>query len=175
MPRALVVAAIGVCLGVSGAAGDEMQKTVKSIVAKDVWTVAEGTHNGKPLVIRFRSEFNEKPDVSQYPKRIKVSWSYDGGASGMPSAELSKSMEAFENRLVAAVESDVTAVLTAVITNDNRRIWVYYTSTVPTFGKRLNEMPQESKPYPIAIEASDDPTWRFLYDDVLAGIKDAGS
>lgn len=174
MPRLLVVATVGICLGVGDAAGDETPKTVKSIVTRDVWAVAEGTHKGKPLIIRFRNEFNEKPDVSQFPKRINVSWSYDGEATGMPSVELSKSMEAFEDRLVAAVESDVTAVLTAVITNDNRRIWVYYTSSVPTFGKRLNEMPQESKPYPIAIEAADDPSWRFLYDDVLAGIKDAG-
>lgn len=149
-----------------------MPPTVKAIVAKDIWTLSEGTHNNKPLIIRFREQFQAKPDVSGYPKRLMVTWTYDGGPFGMPDTEASDKMRKFEDRLIAAVETDLNAVLTAVITNDNKRTWVYYASSTATFGERLTKMPQEEKRYPITIEASDDKDWNYLHQEILAGLKE---
>jgi len=167
-----ILVALGLlCVSPCATQSEEMKVTVQSIVAKDIWSVANGNHDGKPLVIRFRQDFRLKPDVHAFPKRIKVNWSYRGGESGMPDSVTSEAMGVFEDRLVSAVETDLSAVLVAVITNNNSRVWVYYTSSVPTFSKRLHEIPQEESPYPIDIEAETDPDWRFVFDNILSGTK----
>lgn len=45
-----------------------MRKTVTQIIEADQWSLAEGLHNDKPLLIRYRSGFSSKPDVSAYPE-----------------------------------------------------------------------------------------------------------
>jgi len=72
-------------------------------------------------------------------------------------------MEVFENRLVGALESDLSGLLANVITTNGYREWVLYTKSVDVFSERLHNMPQEKEPYPIQIEADHDPGWTY-YD-----------
>ena len=148
-----------------------MSKSLETIVKDDRWAVAEGMHNEKPLLIRFRNELQERPDVSAYPKLVKVVWSYSGGRTGLPDKSTDENMERFENHLVKAVEPVRIGVLVAVVTNDGTRKWVFYVSNVSAFGRALNDMPQEREPYPIQITAEDDPAWSFLYENIISGIK----
>jgi len=88
----------------------------------------------------------------------------------MPSPDESTAMKVFENRLVPAVERGNLAILTTVVTNDGNRIWYFYVSDVPEFGKRLSEMPQEKDRYPITLTATTDTDWAF-YLDILRDSK----
>lgn len=85
----------------------------------------------------------------------------------MPDKSTSEAMGIFEDRLVSAVESDVCAVLVAVVTTNNTRMWVFHTLSIPAFSERLHYMQQEAAPYPIEIEADSDPEWRFVYDTII--------
>lgn len=143
--------------------------TIAQIIKNDQWIAADGTHNGKPLLIRFRSELRKNPDLSQYPNLIKITWNFETNSTGMPDSAASANMEAFEDRLITAVEPSQAAVLTAVITNDGARVWIFYTSNVGQFGHLLTEMPQEPEPYPIFLSTERDPEWSTLYDGILAG------
>lgn len=73
---------------------------------------------------------------------------------------------------MAAYEHDFHAVLTAVITTNGARQWIFYTSDIDECGQRLTAMPQENEPYPIELTADDDPDWSFLRQNVLAGCSD---
>ena len=148
--------------------GELLRTSLAQIVKDDRWSISEGIHGGKPLVIRFRDGFGSKPDVGAYPTLLRVTWTFNGGASGMPDQAASKQMEVFENRLVKVVEPD-NAVLVAVVSNNGAREWAFYTSDAAEFGRLLTEMPQEKERYPIEISAESDPAWSFLYDDILAG------
>lgn len=145
------------------------KRTVRSIVEKDTWSLAEGERDRRPFRLRFREGFETPPDLSAFPKLLRVTWTFRGDGSGFPDAADNEAMEVFENRLVPALEHDFAGVLTAVITHDRRRTWAFYVTTVQAFSERLHEMPQEEEPYPIHIEAKDDPAWEFLYEDILAG------
>ncbi|CAN7500205.1 DUF695 domain-containing protein [Pseudoxanthomonas sp. LjRoot143] len=147
-----------------------MRKTVVQIVESDQWSLAEGLHNDKPLLIRYRGEFASKPDVSAYPILIRVSWSFATDDSGMPESSASDAMAIFEDRLVSAVESHRDAVLAAVITNDGQREWLFYASSTREFGRRLTEMPQEEERYPISLTSENDSGWSVLHEDILAGV-----
>ena len=56
-------------------------------------------------------------------------------------------MRVFEDRLCDAWEHDAIAVLTAVLTFDGARQWVFYTADTEQCGSRLNAMPQEQERY----------------------------
>lgn len=151
-------------------ANSAMPPTILQIIKKDLWSIAEGEHKGKPLVIRYRGEFRKKPDLSAYPRLVRVVWSFDANPSGMPSAAISQQMSVFEDRLVGAVESNQSSVLVAVITNSGQREWLFYTSDVAKFGQGLTDMPQEKERYPIIISSERDPTWNALYKNILSGL-----
>lgn len=145
--------------------------TVASIVSRDIWSLAHGTHEGVPLLVRVRQEFNQSTNVEGYPKLILVKWAFQGDPAGLPSGADQAQMERFENRLVTAVELDLAAVLVAVITTGGVRTWALYGRSVKTFSDRLHAMPQEQAQYPIDVEARDDPRWTFLHESVVAGLK----
>lgn len=147
----------------SAESGEQMQ--LKTVVKRDAWTLSEGTHSGKPLLIRLRNELgSKKPNIKGYSNLITVTWTYDGGDSGMPDEKSSEAMKVFENRLISAVERDLSAVLSAVATNNNEREWFFYAKSVQEFGHRLTNMPQERERYPIIITTESDPNWSLFFN-----------
>lgn len=136
------------------------------LIKNNPWAVAEGTHNNLPLMIRFRSNLTSELDISNHPQLIQIYWNYSKHDSGMPSSVDSQHMEIFENRLVDALENDLTGILVAVITTGGVREWVYYTKSLDAFAERLHNMPQESAPYPIEIDTDNDPEWEYFFNQV---------
>ncbi len=141
-------------------------ETLSNIIENDEWAGAEGTHKGLPLLIRFRPKLSPALELSAYPQLIQVYWGYTEHPSGMPSPEDSERMEVFEDRLVGALESDLSGLLASVITTNGYREWVLYTKSVDVFSERLHNMPQEEEPYPIQIEADHDPGWTYFFENV---------
>ncbi len=139
---------------------------LSKVISNDQWAVAEGTHNDLPLMIRFRNKLSQTPMREGHPQLIQIYWDYSEHESGMPSSEESQSMEVFENRLVNALETDLSGVLAAVITTNGYREWVYYCLSTEAFAERLHNMPQETDPYPIEIETSSDPEWDYFFNQV---------
>jgi hypothetical protein len=106
-----------------------------------------------------------------YPRLLTIAWAFDAeGAGSLPSEDESEAMGTFEDRFCDAVECDALAVLTAVLTFDGARQWVFYTSDTKMCGLRLEAMPQETEPYPIELVAKDDPEWRYLRDEILSRV-----
>ena len=148
-------------------------KQIADVVNEDSWAIAEGDHEGKPVLVRFRHKLRNVTDVSGYPQLLQITWPYEeADESGMPEAEDSNAMELFEEHMIAAFEHDQHAVLTAVITTDGVRQWIIYTGDLEECGKRLSAMPHEQDEYPIELVADDDPEWEFLREEILAGCDD---
>jgi hypothetical protein len=103
---------------------------------------------------------------------VTVVWAYAAeGTGAMPDLATSNEMERFEKHLRDAVQRDANAVLTAVLTFDGARQWVWYTRDVAEFGQRLSVIPDYyGKPYPIELTTNEDPTWSYLREQILRGI-----
>ncbi len=142
---------------------------LSDIIKNDQWAVAEGTHNDLPLMIRFRNKLSFGRSTSNHPQLIRIYWDYTSHESGMPSTDDSQSMEVFENRLVEALETDLSGVLAAAITTNGYREWVWYCQSTEIFAEKLHNMPQEADPYPIEIEAESDPEWDYFFNQVRPG------
>jgi hypothetical protein len=153
------------------AAQNAIGSTVASIVEADKWTLAQGSHNGKPVVIRYRDGFESRPDISAYPHRLTVTWSFEPDKSGMPSRASNDVMTAFEDHLIIALERDLSAVVTAVITNAGSRQWVIYAKSAGVCANRIKAIPRKSDASPIALDSDDDANWSFFYVAILDGIR----
>lgn len=100
---------------------------------------------------------------------MKIVWAYaDENSGAMPTTEDSEQMGEFEDRFCDAVETDATAILTAVLTFDGARQWVFYTRDIQECGDRLNNMPQNGDPYPVELTTDLDPDWRYLREEILS-------
>lgn len=126
------------------------------------WLAAEGDFNGNPVWTRHRT-FDTRFPKQRYPIMIRVYWRMSQpAADGLLTPTELEAVQAFEDRLVDAVESDNHSVLSMVITMDGYRTFLFHTADVAGFLERLGEMPQEGTPYPIELERVDDPEWEYF-------------
>ena len=146
---------------------------VRSAIERDLWAMAEGENNDKPLMIRFRSEMRAVEDVTGYPDLLLINWSYEPDENGLPTEAAIEEIDDFEDLLLAALEKDFHSAIVCVITNDSSRQWVFYTSGVDEAAVRINAMPQQTKPYPIELLTDDDAEWAYFKDNILGECDDA--
>ena len=136
------------------------------------WVIAESHTSEHSFQIRFRKlplGFERLP----YPKRLNVFWSMrNPDEHGMATNGELENLHTFEDRLVAAVEQDESAMLVAVLTGRGEREFVFYVQDPQPFIKHLSEMPQEAERYPVEVHFEEDPAWGY-FDALLPAETDA--
>ena len=134
------------------------------------WAIAQGeTGDGEPLLVRIKRYEDDFPRA-RYPHRLDIAWPLsDEGIDGLPGKADMEAMQAFEDRICAAIERDSQSTLCLVITGVGEREWVFYCSDEHEFVQRLSTMPHDDKPYPIRIEYEHDPAWAFYADYLPQG------
>ena len=142
---------------------------VAKIIDHNHWVEIENILESKIFIISFRTPVLGPKDIGDYIHRLSVIWSYaDEDSDAMPENSASKDMKVFEKRLVEAWEYDYNAILTAVLTFDGERQWIFYTKNVDECRKRLSEMPQNKEPYPIELKTDEDPECSYLRESFLS-------
>jgi hypothetical protein len=144
--------------------------TVSQLIADDRWSIAEKPTEAGMALLRFRTLVRDT-ETRDHDQLLRIVWQYDDEGSGeLPGLEVSDQLAAFENAICEAFEYDAHAVLTAVLTLDGARQWVFYTSDVPECGVRLSRMPHQSGAYPIELDTRPDPAWEYLRNEILGCI-----
>ena len=138
----------------------------------DRWAGVELRTGAGMGLLRYRTPVLKGQAIAGYERVLKIVWPYaDEGTGELPTEAQSDEMRVFEDRFCEAVETDAHAVLTAVLTFDGARQWVFYTGDVAECGARLEAMPQEEEPYPIELTAEPDPAWAYLREQILMRVK----
>jgi len=144
---------------------------VVELLRNDRWIGVEGTHHIGPFILRYRTPVLTPPHIKGYGHVLKIVWPYaDENTGAMPNPEDAEQMVEFENRFCEAVEQDATAILTAVLTFDGARQWVFYTDDIEACGERLSNMPQTDEPYPLELTTEQDPRWEYLREEILKNV-----
>jgi hypothetical protein len=145
-----------------------MSSAIESLIQSDTWSLISGTAGNMPFVLRYRTPVLRPDQVGEFSKLLRCVWVYGPTAGGeLPSSEMEMQMQTFEGRLCVAWEASGAAVLTAVLTMDGAKQWVFYSRNVSVCGELLNSMPQEQDPYPIELDAESDPEWAYLRNQVI--------
>lgn len=144
---------------------------VIQVIQHDHWVSSSGEIKVGPFVLRFRTPVLTPADVADYPHRLSVLWIYaDENTGAMPEDDDTRQMERFENLLIEALEHDFQAILTAVVTLDGARQWIFYAQDVDQCRHRIRAIPEEEGPYPVELSSAADPQWQFLRKQILGGV-----
>src|ERR1043166_1321164 len=89
----------------------------------DRWNVAQAEKNGKPVIIRFRTERPQGVKTVDFPFLLSATWTYQANEFGLPLSEEMESMNKFEDALASALEASHTAHLMVILTGNGDRDW----------------------------------------------------
>jgi hypothetical protein len=129
-------------------------------VADDQWSVAQGEKNGKPLLIRYRSERPKGVEARGFPFLLSATWSYQPNEFGLPSAAEMESMDKFEDALASSLEGSQTAHLMVILTGDSERDWLWYTCGEEDAMRQVNQALKGHNRYPVQFSVQKDLAWK---------------
>ena len=140
---------------------------IDEVVSRDKWTVSERQSENGVHFLRFRNELNPTQDYSEYSEAMHVFWDFDKNENGMPvDTSIINLMKTFEDDIVAALESDLSGLLVAVLTIDGYRHWLFCLKSIELFMERLNSIPIKESPYPIELESQKGSGWEYFFENL---------
>jgi hypothetical protein len=137
-------------------------------LADDQWTVAELEKNGKPLLVRYRSERPQSVEATEFPFLLSATWAYQPNEFALPLADELALMDKFEDALASELETSQTAHLMVVLTGNGERDWLWYTSGEAEAMQHVNQALKGHRPYPIQFSVQKDRSWK-AYSQFEAG------
>lgn len=120
---------------------------------------AESTENEQTVIVTIRTDVGKFRDNPRFIYRIIIALPYDGGNDGMPDESTSELMEQVTELLADTFRKDPVAVLTEISTGDNRREWVFQTSSLGIFNKKINQALAPLPLLPLEFDAEEDSNW----------------
>ena len=125
------------------------------------WALAEGRRGGRPYVARLRTDLKPLAGHPDYPVRLLTTWRIrPATAGGLPSVEEEEAMADFESLLVPRLSASGVAVLTAVLTHNGERSWLFYARDLDQAQHSLDVLAAD---FPISFVTEPDPAWeRYL-------------
>ncbi len=127
---------------------------------------AESTENGRTIIVTVRTDIQKFRENSRFIYRITIAWPYQGGADGMPDEATSELMEKATDLLAETFRKDPVAVLTEISTGDDRREWVFQTSSLGIFNKKINQALADLPLLPLEFDAEEDPDWELYTESI---------
>lgn len=142
-----------------------MTEQVHYNAAGDWWTAPADSESGNLIMVTGRRDVARFRSNPKFSTRVEVTWPYEGDATGMPDEPTAKLMEEATEALQRAFDKDPVAVMTGIYTGDGQRNWIFYTLSLPIFGRKINEALADMPVLPLDISAENDPDWAE-YDEM---------
>jgi len=128
--------------------------------ANEQWSVAQLEKNGKPLVVRYRSERPQGVETAAFSFLLSATWAYQPDEFGLPADAEMERMDKFEDALAAALETSKTAYLMVILTGNGERDWLWYTTGEEAAMRQVNQALKGHKSYPIQFSVQKDRGWK---------------
>ena len=146
----------------------QSQSKSMSMELNDTWFGLESSLDGNPVILRGRDHLNNFKKSGIYSNLIELTWKMENPTdNGIPTPKENIFMGEIEDALIESLEYDLQTILTIVHTTNNERTWIFYTTSVSEFGKRLNNTLSNYRRIPIEMETEEDADWD-LYSEILA-------
>lgn len=116
----------------------------------------ESTESERNIIVSERQDLEKFRSNKRFIYRITMGMPYAGDAKGMPDEAVSDLIEQVTDRMEEVLKKDPIAVLIEVSTGDDRREWVFQTSSLGIFNKKLNEALAPLPELPLDFTAEED-------------------
>lgn len=142
-----------------------MNQEIQYNPAGEWWTAPAESESGRLIMVTGRRDIAQFRSNPKFKTRVQVTWPYQGDASGMPDLSTSTLMQQTSELLQKCFDKDPVAVMTGIYTGDGERNWIFYTLSLPIFGRKLNEALSPLPLLPLQISAETDTGWAE-YDEM---------
>lgn len=113
-------------------------------------------------LLRFREDLADGASAAARPFVVRLLWPFAQSASGAPGAPELGAMDRFAGRLEAAAEEVDAGILTAEVTGEGAREWVWACASAATLGGLVNALMHEFEDVRLDVEPAHDPAWGHL-------------
>jgi hypothetical protein len=131
------------------------------------WSIIALEDDDSKRIYRMMMTLPVGLDITPFTENISVEWPF--AEEGLPEADDSERLRAFESFLSALDDTSGNSFLTFVFTGDGKREWSYYAKDYDTFLEELNVALEDKPRFPIDIMHSHDPEWEY-WNGVKASI-----
>lgn len=128
------------------------------------WVLADGTLNDQPITIRYRDNVQEQLESGKYGQCIQISWEAEevDSDTGYPSANELEHIDAFNTKLMEAIEPNQHGILVMVLMAQGVNQWIIYVRDNEEVQKDLNTIPTDTGLYPIDVVSDEDSAWSIF-------------
>jgi hypothetical protein len=125
------------------------------------WVLADGTLNDQPITIRYRNEVQAQLDSGEYGQCIQISWEAEDvdTETGYPSAAELEKIDAFNIKLMEAIEPTEHGIVVMVLMAHGVNQWIIYVRSNEEIQMDLNTIPTDKGLYPIDVVSEEDASW----------------
>lgn len=124
------------------------------------------------LVYRMLMDKPIKVDCDQFTENVSVSWQF--ADEGLPSAEMGDVLRQFEEFMQALDDHMSNSFLVFVFSGRGMREWSYQAKDYDKFMEMLNNVLASKPRFPIEIEHSHDPDWKY-WGSIKKFLKELGA
>lgn len=129
-------------------------------MAERWWSAPMRGEHGKTVMVSGRDEMDRIIAKGRHVFLVKVSWRYNANSEGYPDEIDAELMGRVNDALEETFHKDNAAYMVAIFTGEGCRDWLFYTTSLPIFGKIFNRALEPiEETIPFEIEAQSDPEW----------------
>ncbi|HLY39794.1 MAG TPA: DUF695 domain-containing protein [Terracidiphilus sp.] len=144
----------------------------KSLKSEDLplaeeWTVAEGEHNGNPMIVRMNAAYREFTGVEGYDHQVGIAMPLlDPEPSGLPSTTENAQLDDIEEHLCGLLEADRESIFVAVITTSGMRELVFYTRDPENVKAKFEDAKSRVDGHQVQLLIQPDREWK-IYERLI--------
>jgi Family of unknown function (DUF695) len=125
------------------------------------WTVAEGTHEGRPVATRFNIALRPIAGREEFPDRLGIVVPLrNPNDRGFPSRAELRQLDEIEELIDKRLSGGNQSILAGVITSNGLREFVVYTSNVDEAASKASALAKEVSTHEVQIIVRSDPAWK---------------
>jgi hypothetical protein len=125
------------------------------------WSIAEGTHEGKPVATRFNIALRSIAGREEYPDRLGVIIPLrEPNDRGFPSRAEIRQLDVIEELIDRRLGGGNQSVLAGVITTGGTREYVVYTAAGEEAMLKASELAKEVSSHEVQVILRSDPAWK---------------
>jgi len=133
----------------------------------DAWRVAEGEHNGKPMIVRMNAVYRAFKGVRGYDHQVGIAMPLlDPEPSGLPSTTENAVLDEIEDSICDLFQESNESLFVAVITTSGMRELVFYTRDPEEVKRKFERAKCHANGHQIQLMIQPDSEWK-IYERLI--------
>lgn len=135
-------------------------KTPDRLPIDGPWSVGQGQHNGKTLIVRSNTGYKDYGGVAGYEHQVGIAVPLrTPEPTGLPSPQEDAELGVVEDTISASLEQQAESLLVAIITTSGMREFVFYTRAPEQVKQRFEQLRGSITSHEVQLMIQPDKNW----------------